>query len=128
MSPPVSQVPKQDSAAVFTTTHWSVVLSAAAESSPTGRDALEFLCSTYWPPLYAYARRVGNSPQDAQDLTQGFFLWLIEKGTLATADPDRGRFRSFLLGLFKHFIGHEASSTALMSFKTSSIASNPSGS
>jgi RNA polymerase sigma factor (sigma-70 family) len=93
-------------AARFATTHWSVVL-AAGDASQAGRDALEQLCCAYWPPVYAYARRAGRSPEDARDLTQGFFARLIEMGSLSRADPERGRFRSFLLGAFKHFLAHE---------------------
>jgi RNA polymerase sigma-70 factor (ECF subfamily) len=92
---------------VFATTHWSVVLAAGADAGHVGRDALEQLCRAYWPPIYAYARRTGLSPEDARDLTQGFFARLIEMGSLSRADPERGRFRSFLLGAFKHFLAHE---------------------
>jgi DNA-directed RNA polymerase specialized sigma24 family protein len=93
--------------AVFATTHWSVVLAAGAEPSPAGRDALEQLCRTYWSPIYAYARRAGHSAEDARDLTQGFFAQLIGTDSLSRVDPERGRFRSFLLGAFKHFLAHE---------------------
>ncbi len=93
--------------ATFATTRWSEVLAAGADSSKAGREALEELCRTYWPPIYAYARRVGHSSEDACDLTQGFFAHLIETQSLSQADPERGRFRSFLLGAFKHFLAHE---------------------
>ena len=92
---------------MFATTRWSVVLAAGADASQAGHDALEQLCRTYWPPVYAYARRSGRSPEDARDLTQGFFTRLIEMGSLSRADPERGRFRSFLLGAFKHFLAHD---------------------
>jgi len=92
---------------VFATTRWSVVLAAGADASQAGHDALEQLCRTYWPPVYAYARRSGRSPEDARDLTQGFFTRLIEMGSLSRADPERGRFRSFLLGAFKPFLAHD---------------------
>jgi RNA polymerase sigma-70 factor (ECF subfamily) len=69
--------------------------------------ALEKLCLGYWMPLYAFARRAGHSPEDARDLTQGFFTRIIEKHEIAAADPNRGRFRTFLLAAFKHFLAHE---------------------
>jgi RNA polymerase sigma factor (sigma-70 family) len=95
------------SVAAFATTRWTVVLAAGGDSSPTGREALNHLCQAYWPPVYAYARRAGHGPEDARDLTQGFFRHLLETGALARANPQRGRFRSFLLGAFKHFRAHE---------------------
>ena len=91
----------------FATTHWSVILAAGHESSPGAEQALATLCETYWFPLYAYARRRGRNVNDAQDLTQEFFARLIEKEYVATADPDRGRFRAFLLTSFKHFLSKE---------------------
>jgi len=91
----------------FPSTHWSVVLSAGHSSVPGAQAALEKLCGTYWFPLYAFARRQGNSPEDAQDLTQDFFFRLLEKNYLAKADPDRGKFRTFLLGSLKNFLVNE---------------------
>jgi RNA polymerase sigma-70 factor (ECF subfamily) len=91
----------------FTTTHWSVVLAAGHSSVPGAQEALEKLCHTYWFPLYAFARRQGNSPEDAQDLTQEFFSRLLEKNYLAKADPDRGKFRTFLLRSLKNFLVNE---------------------
>jgi RNA polymerase sigma factor (sigma-70 family) len=88
----------------FTTTHWSVVLAAGEYHSPEAGQALGKLCRTYWYPLYAFARRQGKSPEDAEDLTQGFFARFLENGSIGLADPARGRFRSFLLGSFKNFI------------------------
>jgi len=93
--------------AVFATTHWSVVLSAAGRGPAQSSHALETLCRTYWYPLYAYVRRTGKSPEDAEDLTQAFFARLLEQDWLAAADQTRGRFRSFLLGSFKHFLANE---------------------
>src|SRR5262245_39407495 len=90
--------------AVFTTTHWSVVLDAANSAAPGAQEALEKLCRTYWYPLYAYVRRQGHSPEDAQDLTQAFFARFLEKRLVQSADPERGRFRSFLLTALKHFL------------------------
>ena len=91
----------------FVTTHWSVVLAAGESSGPSAQAALEKLCRTYWYPLYVYVRREGNSPEDAQDLTQDFFARLLEKNYLAKADPDRGKFRTFLLRSLKNFLVNE---------------------
>ena len=93
--------------AAFVTTHWSMVLAAGHADTPGAQDALARLCQTYWHPLYAYVRRLGYSPHDAQDLTQEFFARLLAKNTLAGADASRGRFRSFLLASLKHFLANE---------------------
>jgi RNA polymerase sigma-70 factor (ECF subfamily) len=90
----------------FRTTHWSVVVCARDDRSGA-RMALERLCRTYWPPLYAFVRRSGMSPHDAQDLTQEFFARLLEKGWLDGVDRERGRFRSWLLAAMKHFLANE---------------------
>src|SRR6266576_3489391 len=101
----------RDSASVpdlrFTTTHWSVVLMAGQADSPQANEALEKLCRIYWYPLYVYVRRQGNSPEDAQDLTQIFFSRLLEKNYFAKADRDRGKFRTFLLRSLKNFLINE---------------------
>jgi hypothetical protein len=76
----------------FATTHWSVVLHAGDAQSPSVTAALEQLCQSYWYPLYAYVRRQGHSPEDAQDLTQAFFARFLEKDYVRRANPDRGRF------------------------------------
>src|SRR5690348_9918432 len=81
----------------FNTTHWSVVLAAGDVASTNAHAALEELCRTYWFPLYAYVRRSGRTPEEAQDLTQEFFLRLIEKQSIRMADASRGKFRTFLL-------------------------------
>ncbi len=91
----------------FVTTHWSVVLMAQDKTSPDCQQALETLCRTYWYPLYAFVRGSGYSPQDAQDLTQGFFMQLLEKDYLRVVDPQKGRFRTFLKMALKRFLGHE---------------------
>jgi len=91
----------------FATTHWSVVLAAGQRELPQAPEALEKLCRTYWYPLYVFVRRQGNSPEDAQDLTQAFFSRLLEKNYLAKADRDRGKFRTFLLGSLKNFLLNE---------------------
>jgi RNA polymerase sigma factor (sigma-70 family) len=93
--------------AMFAPTHWTVVLAAGGHSGAEARDALEKLCQKYWPPLYAYIRRQGYSQHDAQDLTQDFFAWLLESDHLRLADPERGKFRSFLLVRLKHFLLNE---------------------
>jgi RNA polymerase sigma-70 factor (ECF subfamily) len=93
--------------AVFATTHWSVVLAAGQSSAPGAQEALEKLCRAYWYPLYVYVRRQGQTPHDAQDLTQEFFARLLEKKYLRLADPDRGKFRAFLLKSLKHFLVNE---------------------
>ncbi len=92
---------------VFATTHWSVVLEAADPQSPQASEALEQLCQTYWFPLYAYVRRWGCGPEDAQDLTQAFFAHLLRKDFLSGVGPAKGKFRSFLLACLKHFIADE---------------------
>ncbi|MHC4945624.1 MAG: RNA polymerase sigma factor [Planctomycetota bacterium] len=93
----------------FATTHWSLVLAANLDeaSRTRARKALEELCRAYWYPLYAFVRYRGYSPDDAQDLTQSFFTKILETGGFASADPDRGRFRSYLLGAMKHFLANE---------------------
>ena len=94
-------------AAQFATTHWSVVLAAGDGASPRSKEALEKLCRTYWYPLYAYVRRLGNDKEVAKDLTQAFFARLLEKNYLGQVDRLKGRFRSFLLGALKHFLADE---------------------
>ncbi len=91
----------------FTTTHWSVVLTAIEERSPQAAAALEKLCRTYWYPLYAYVRRKGYDAHDSQDLTQEFFARLLARNYLSVADRNRGKFRSFLLGSLEHFLARE---------------------
>jgi RNA polymerase sigma factor (sigma-70 family) len=92
------------SGGVFATTHWSIVLAAGQKDSPHAAAALEQLCRTYWYPLYAYARRRGYSPEDAQDGTQSFFARLLEGDILPRASSERGRFRSFLLKALQNFL------------------------
>jgi RNA polymerase sigma factor (sigma-70 family) len=89
------------------TTKWSVVLAAGRSDTTGAQTALEKLCRTYWYPLYAYVRRRGHSPEDAQDLTQAFFAQLLEDRSLAGADPNLGRFRSYLLTAMNHFLTDE---------------------
>ena len=94
----------------FVTTRWSLIFSAAHVGSEEQRvrDALAELCRTYWRPIFSFVRGRGYSIQDAQDLTQDFFVYLLEKSALGRADPQRGRFRSFLLGTLDHFLAHAA--------------------
>jgi RNA polymerase sigma-70 factor (ECF subfamily) len=94
-------------AARFATTRWSLVVAAGEAVTPTGRSALESLCRDCWFPLYAFARRSGATPDEAQDRVQSFFAALLEKGWLRQADPERGRFRTFLLAAFRHHVSHE---------------------
>jgi RNA polymerase sigma-70 factor (ECF subfamily) len=91
----------------FALTRWSVVLAAGQTDSTNARGALENLCRAYWPPLYAFVRRQGHNPADAQDLTQEFFARLLQKNYLGAVDPAKGRFRSFLLASLKHFLANE---------------------
>jgi len=91
----------------FTTTRWSLVAAAGQGSSSASQEALATLCQIYWYPLYAYARRRLPSAHDAQDQTQAFFAELLEKDYLQAADPRRGKFRSFLLTAFKHFLSKQ---------------------
>ena len=91
----------------FATTRWSMVVEAGRPSSPEAAEALATLCGIYWFPLYVYVRRQGHSADDAQDLTQEFFVRLLEKQTLQVADRERGRFRSFLLSSMKNFLAKQ---------------------
>ena len=91
----------------FASTHWSLIVAAGQRASPESDRALAELCERYWLPLYAYVRRRVPHEEDARDLTQEFFARLLGKNVLAAADPDRGRFRAFLLTSCKHFLAHE---------------------
>ena len=92
------------SGAQFHTTRWTLVLASAQSQSAEGKAALAVLCGLYWYPLYAFARRRGRAPHDAQDLTQGFLMHLLEHRGLARVDPLKGKFRSFLLGSFQNYL------------------------
>jgi RNA polymerase sigma factor (sigma-70 family) len=91
----------------FATTQWSLVLSAGDKSSPRWRESLAELCRIYWYPLYAFIRRRGNPSAEAEDLTQEFFLRLVEKEFLQATGPEKGRFRTFLLLCLKRFLANE---------------------
>ncbi len=101
---PETQVP---AGSIFVTTHWSVVLQAGQTDTTQALAALEQLCRVYWYPLYAYVRRRGYSPPDAQDLTQEFFARLLERNWLARAEQAKGRFRTFLLHMLERFLANE---------------------
>ena len=90
----------------FVTTRWSLVLSAAKSGSGEGdaQDALAELCRTYWRPIFLFVCRRGYSTEDAQDLTQDFFVKILERNWLEHADPNRGRFRSLLLTSLQNFL------------------------
>lgn len=92
----------------FGTTHWSVVMLAAQNKASEGTAALAKLYELYWFPLYTFTRRKGYSPHDAQDLTQGFFVDLIERRALAEADKLKGKLRTFLLTCFQNYLSVEA--------------------
>jgi RNA polymerase sigma factor (sigma-70 family) len=97
-----SQVPR-----LFPQTRWSLVLAATQKDSAESALALEAVCRAYWQPLYAYVRRCGQSPHDAQDLTQEFFSNLLAKRWLDSADPNKGRLRTFLIVMLKRFMSKE---------------------
>ncbi len=107
------QMSPHDSASVnaavaqFATTHWTIVLSARDLDSTQSNQALAQLCRSYWYPLYAFVRRQGHTPHDAQDLTQEFFARLLEKKFLGAVNREKGKFRSFLLASLKHFLANE---------------------
>lgn len=91
----------------FETTQWTLVVAAGDSQHPDSRAALEELCQAYWYPLYAYLRRRGYKKEESEDLVQGFFVQLLEKNYIKAADPERGRFRSFLLTSVKNYAANE---------------------
>ena len=91
----------------FTETRWTQVLLAKEDPSPAAHDALEHLCSRYWPSIYGFVRRRGYGPHDAEDLTQGFLAQVLETCSIARADPSMGRFRNFLLRMLKDYLVDE---------------------
>jgi len=108
MSSKPGSKPLATGTATFRTTRWSVVCAAAASAPPAARRAaLETLCAAYWRPLFAYASRRGLGRAAAEDRVQGFFARWIEKDDAAAATPERGRFRSFLLAAFAHYLANE---------------------
>jgi len=109
--PPTAWPPHQ---AAFVTTHWSVVLAAGQSGSPSAADALEKLCSAYWYPLYAYMRRRGLTPEDAQDSVQSFLTGLIIGDSLGAVASEKGRFRTFLLTAVNHFLANQWRASAAL--------------
>src|SRR5258706_16069859 len=103
----MSPTPSSEAPRLFPRTRWSLVLAATQRDSTESAAALEAVCSAYWQPLYAYVRRCGQSPHDAQDLTQEFFCRLLEKRWLDSADPDKGKLRTFLIVTLKNFMNNE---------------------
>ena len=103
-SEPATSAGPTSHAGPFATTHWSVVLAAGISESATAAPALERLCRTYWPAVYVLTRRFGHGPEDARDLTQAFFARILERRWVAGADPERGRFRGFLVTTVKRFL------------------------
>ena len=91
----------------FPSTAWTAVSRARSGAEPGAREALAFLCAAYWRPLYSFARRLGHTTEDANDLTQGYFALLIEKDYLGDVRLREGRFRAFLLTSFKHFLSKQ---------------------
>jgi RNA polymerase sigma-70 factor (ECF subfamily) len=102
-----SREPGHATEAGFQETQWTQILHRVQQASPEAPEALERLCQVYWPPLYAYLRRQGHSPQDAQDLTQGFFVRLLAKDRLQKVDRRQGKFRSFLLVCLNNYVHNE---------------------
>ena len=107
IQPGETGMPAPSGQAWFATTHWSVVLAVGQSTEAQASAALEQLCRAYWYPLYAFVRQQGHGPDDAQDLTQGFFARLLEKDYLAGVGPAKGRFRSFLLTALKCYLADE---------------------
>jgi len=97
---------EEHAGAAFTTTHWSVVLEAEGPT-PVAQAALERLCRTYWRPIYGFVRRQGVEPEEAKDLTQGFFALILERKDFQSVRQEKGRLRSFLLASLKHFMANE---------------------
>jgi RNA polymerase sigma factor (sigma-70 family) len=92
--------------AIFSTTNWSVVLQAQGQS-PAAQEALEKLCRTYWRPVYSFIRREGTAPEEAEDLTQSFFVLLLQRRNFDDVRKEKGRLRSYLLTSLKHFLVSE---------------------
>ena len=97
----------QSGPAAFSTTHWSVVLTAQEEESPAAHEALEKLCRIYWRPICSFVQRQGFGMEEAKDLTQGFFAQLLERRSLNAVRKEKGRLRSYLLGAVKYFLADE---------------------
>ncbi len=101
---PYDSEPARSASGQFPSTHWSLIQKAGTPASPQAHAAVAKLCGDYWYPIYVFIRRQGNKHDQALDLTQGSFERLLEKGTVAAADPDKGRFRAFLRTACRHFL------------------------
>jgi RNA polymerase sigma-70 factor (ECF subfamily) len=97
----------ENSESRFQTTLWSVVLHAGGDDALQKQAALDRLCRVYWKPLFVFCLGNGRKAEDAEDMTQAFFAWIMARDTLRVADPNKGRFRAFLLAVFKNFIADE---------------------
>lgn len=106
-APPNPEIGFSKGKSRFATTQWETVLNAGDATHADSEQALAALCRDYWYPLYAHVRRCGNGPEDAEDLTQAFFEKLLEKEWLKSANPNRGRFRTFLLTALNNFLANE---------------------
>src|SRR5207244_11368906 len=95
---------------LFASTRWTMVIDAGESQTPPAQalSALSELCRIYWRPVFLFLRRQGSNPEDARDLTQGFFAHLIESRAYARADPEKGRFRSFLLVALTHVVAADS--------------------
>ena len=91
----------------FATTRWTMVRDASGATSVASTKALEELCNAYWFPLYTYVRRLGRSKEEAEDLTQGFFMYLLSRSDFTDLNRKEGKFRSFLLASLKHYISND---------------------
>lgn len=100
--------PRAEPGGAFPETQWSLVLKASSEGAGEGGRALDELCRSYWPPLYAFLRRQGQTPQDAEDLVQGFLGRVLERADLASVGPEKGRFRTFLLVALRNHVIRQA--------------------
>ena len=92
----------------FPTTRWSLILSSSSNTPADAETALAELCRTYWYPVYSFVRARSTSPDEAQDLTQEFFLYLLDRSVFAVGNPTAGRFRSFLMTSLRHFLADQA--------------------
>ncbi len=106
-SPTSSRSLSKAHGSAFATTHWSLVVQAGGDDSSPTREALETLCRAYWPAIHTYVRRAGHPSEAARDLTQEFFARLLSKRLLGVADPQKGRFRTFLLTVLQRFLADE---------------------
>lgn len=93
---------------VFATTHWSLIVAAGDDSSAQSAKALQYLCQTYWEPLYAHVRRLGHQPAEAQDLIQAFMTHVLEKRLIGLAERERGKFRTYLMVSLRNFLANES--------------------